>query len=384
MEFSEEAIGYLEEQGFDLDFLEYLAGFEFTGDVRAVPEGTPVFPDEPLVEVTAPVIQAQLLETMLINQISFQSLIATKAARMRDIVDRNNGDQPLVDFGSRRAHGTDAGMKAARASYIGGFAGTSNVAAGQKFGIPVFGTMAHSWIESFPTEKEAFEAYLDIYGEESILLVDTYDTLKGAELARDLCEERKLDIKGVRIDSGDLAELSKKVDSRTGLGVFVSSGLDEYKLKDFFERGGISAGFGVGTNLVTSSDAPKIEGVYKLVEVEREGRMQPVMKLSKGKSTFPGKKSVRRVFDNGSMRKDFLGLEGEDLDGEEILVDVFREGKLVYDAPYLEEIREKAIASLESVPLKYRRIEDPEHYPVNVGTELEEQKESLEEELESR
>jgi len=188
LSFDDRALEYLSEQEFDDAFLERLADFEFTGEVRGLPEGTLVFANEPLLEVTAPILQAQLLETVLINQIGYQSLIATKASRMRDVIDRTGNDQRLVDFGSRRAHGTDAGMKAARAAYIGGFNATSNVAAGEAFGIPVSGTMAHSWVQSFDRERDAFEAFVGEYGDDSVLLIDTYDTVRGAEIAKEVAE----------------------------------------------------------------------------------------------------------------------------------------------------------------------------------------------------
>lgn len=376
LEFSEEALDYLSKQGFDDDFLDWLSDFEFTGDVRAVPEGTPVFPNEPVVEVTAPIMQAQLLETLLINQVSFQSLIATKAARMYDLVFKYGDGQNLVDFGSRRAHGTDAGIKAARASYIGGFDGTSNVAAGEIFDIPVFGTMAHSWIQSFETELEAFEAYVDAYSEESILLIDTYDTLNGAKMAQQVADGRGVDIRGVRIDSGNLVELSRQVDERVDGGVFVSSGLDEYAIKEFLLEDGKAAGFGIGTNLVTSADAPKMEGVYKLVAVEEDSQMRPSMKLSAGKATYPGRKTLRRETDANFIR-DAVGVEGETLDGEELLVDVFSSGELVYDLPTLDEVREHAKNQLLKIPEPVKKLEDPVEYPVTISPELTETTENL-------
>ncbi len=382
LEFSPRAIEYLESEGFQEEFLDYLKEFEFTGDVRAVPEGTPVFPDEPLVEVEAPIMQAQLFETLLINQVAFQSLVATKAARMKDVVERKGGDQSLVDFGSRRAHGTDAGMKAARAAYIGGFDGTSNVAAGESFGIPVFGTMAHSWIESFDTEKEAFEAYIDEYGEDSVLLIDTYDTLEGAEKARELVEDAE-EIRGVRIDSGDLASLSGRVSEIVGeVGVFVSSGLDEYAIQEFFEEGGVASGFGVGTNLVTSEDAPKLEMVYKLVASGEE--LEPRMKLSEGKATWPGRKSVHRVEKDGVLERDVIAGRDEEVGGEEVMVQVFEDGERVRDLPPLEEVRERAEREKKKLPGGVREIRSPEGYPVQVSSELRRTKQELEEELSKR
>ena len=268
LSFEEEILDYLAGEGFGDGFLEYLSDLEFTGDIRAIPEGTPVFPDEPMIEVTAPLMEAQLLETALLNQIGYQSLVATKAARMRDVVRRFGDGQSLVDFGCRRAHGTDAGMKASRGAYLGGFDGTSNVAAGEAFDIPIVGTMAHSWIQSFDTEREAFEAFVEQYGEDSVLLVDTYDTVAGAELAMDVAHETDVDVSGVRIDSGDLAALSREVDEiiDDDTGLIVSSGMDEYAIREFFEDDGVATGFGPGTALTTTKDAPAIDVVYKLTD----------------------------------------------------------------------------------------------------------------------
>jgi len=383
LSFSERAIDYLAEQDFDAGFLAHLADLEFTGDVRAVPEGTPVFPNEPLVAVTAPLSQAQLLETLLINQVGFQSLIATKAARMREVVERHGDDQTLVDFGSRRAHGTDAGMKAARAAVVGGFDGTSNVAAGEAFDVPIYGTMAHSWVQSFPTEREAFETFVAEYGDESVLLIDTYDTVAGAETARAVADEMDVDLAGVRLDSGDLAALSQEVDAiLDDVDLFISSGMDEYKIREFLADGGVGHGFGPGTALVTSTDAPKVEGVYKLVAVERAGEMQPSMKLSPGKVTYPSAKSVRRVERDGTFERDTLALAAEDAPGEEQLVDVIRDGDVVYDVPTLPEIRERARRQRRKLPAGTRDLADPATYEVQVSDGLADETAALRERLE--
>ncbi|WP_265109960.1 nicotinate phosphoribosyltransferase [Halosolutus halophilus] len=385
LSFGERAIEYLTEQGFDDAFLSYLADFEFTGEVRALPEGTLVFPNEPLLEVTAPILQAQLLETALINQVGYQSLIATKASRMRDVIDREGDGQRLVDFGSRRAHGTDAAMKAARAAYIGGFDATSNVAAGEAFDIPVSGTMAHSWVQNFEHERDAFEAFVDEYGDESVLLIDTYDTVRGAEIAKDVAETREVDLRGVRLDSGDLPALSKAVDEVIPeIDQFISSGMDEYAIHEFFDRDGVGAGFGPGTALVTSTDAPKVEGVYKLVAVERDGEMQPSMKLSKGKVTYPGAKSVRRIESDGRYTGDVLGLRGEESPGEEQLVTVIEDGDRSYEIPALDEIRETAREQRQKLPEEHRRIEDPEPYDVRISDGLREETDELRATIESR
>lgn len=370
--FDERALSHLHGEDFPDEFLEYLAEFEFTGDVRAVPEGTPVFPNEPLLEITAPIDQAQLFETLLLNQIGFQSLIATKAARMRDTVRRHGDNQTLVDFGSRRAHGTDAGLKAARAAYIGGVDGTSNEAAGELFDIPVYGTMAHSWIQSFPTERAAFEAFVEVYGEESILLIDTYDTVAGAETAVEVARETGTDVRGVRLDSGDLASLSQEVRDMlpADMSVFVSSGVDEFFLREFFADGGVADGFGPGTALTTSKDAPTLNSVYKLVAVEEGDEMQPSMKLSEGKVTYPGAKSVRRVTVDDGFHRDVLARVDEDVDGRELLVDVFRDGANVYESPNLDDIRERALTTLQKLPVDVRDIKTPVEYPVDVSDGL--------------
>ncbi|WP_340101440.1 nicotinate phosphoribosyltransferase [Salinibaculum salinum] len=370
--FGERQLAHLREEGFPEAFLEYLSEFEFTGSVRAIPEGTAVFPNEPFIEVTAPIDQAQLFETLLINQVGFQSLIATKAARMRDVVRKHGDDQTLVDFGSRRAHGTDAGLKAARAAYAGGVDGTSNDAAGERFDIPVFGTMAHSWIQSFTSERDAFETFVDVYGEDSVLLVDTYDTIAGTETAIEVARETDVDVRGVRLDSGDLAALSQDVREMLpdGMDVFVSSGVDEFFLGEFFADGGVADGFGPGTALTTSKDAPTLNPVYKLVAVERDGEMQPSMKLSEGKVTYPGAKSIRRFSDDDGFHRDILARADEDVGGEELLVDVIRDGEFVYEFPTLDEIRDRTFETLERLPTDVRAIENPAEYPVDISDGL--------------
>jgi len=385
LSFSDRALEFLTEQGFDEGFLSQLASLEFTGEVRALPEGTLVFANEPMLEVTAPILQAQLLETVVINQIGFQTLIATKASRMRDVIDRYGDDQRLVDFGSRRSHGTDAGIKAARAAYVGGFDGTSNIAAGEAFDVPVFGTMAHSWVQSFESERDAFETFVDEHGADSILLIDTYDTVDGALIAMEVADETGVDIRGVRLDSGDLPALSKAVnDVAPELDQYISSGIDEYTIREFFDRDGVGAGFGPGTALVTSTDAPKVEGVYKLVAVERDGELQPSMKLSKGKVTYPGAKSVRRLESDGTYTEDVIGLRDESLPGEERLVTVIEDGTRVRDLPDLETIRATAQEHRRLLPEKHRRIEEPAPYDVRISDGLEAETDELRTTLEQR
>ncbi|ARS91066.1 nicotinate phosphoribosyltransferase [Natrarchaeobaculum aegyptiacum] len=384
LSFGPRAIDYLSELGFGERFLEHLSDLEFTGDVWALPEGTPVFGNEPMLEVTAPILQGQLLETIVINQLGYQTLVATKAGRMRDVIDRQGDGQSLVDFGSRRSHGTDAGIKAARAAYVGGFDGTSNVAAGELFDVPVFGTMAHSWVQSFATERAAFETYLAEHGEETILLIDTYDTVAGAELAADVADEMGLEIRGVRLDSGDLPALSKAVDEVCELDQYISSGIDEYAIRDFFDRDGVATGFGPGTALVTSTDAPKVEGVYKLVAVERDGEMHPTMKLSTGKVTYPHAKRVHRIEENGQYVGDVIGLRVESLPGENLLEPVIEDGERVADLPSLETSRDRANERRSNLPAPHRRIDDPEPYAVEISDGLERATEELRRDLEAK
>ncbi|MEM2687175.1 MAG: nicotinate phosphoribosyltransferase, partial [Thermoproteota archaeon] len=373
--FEKEELEFLEEKGFEKDFLKFLSRIRFTGDMWALPEGELVFQNEPIIRVTAPIIEAQFFETFMINTVNFQTLIATKASR---IVNAAKGRQ-VIDFGSRRAHGVDAGIKAARASYIGGCVGTSNVLAGKKYGIPVYGTMAHSYVEAFPSEKEAFKAWLKTWGTDTVLLVDTYDTLRGVRNAIEAVEELtgKKELKGVRMDSGDMLSLSKearRILDEAGFNstkIFVSSGLDEYVIEDYLSKGAQIDVFGVGSSLVTSDDAPKTDMVYKLVESEENGRLVPRMKIAEGeKATLPGAKQVYRVEENGKYVRDMVGLCDEDLEGERKLVQIFKNGRLVYKLPKLEEIREKARMELEKLPDEYKRIRSPEAYPVQVSERI--------------
>ncbi len=375
LSFPPELLDYLRDEGFPEATLAYLDDFEFTGDVWAVPEGTPVFPDAPILEVTAPIPQAQLLETLLINQVGLGSLAATKAARMVDVVERYGDEQPIVDFGSRRAQGVDAGLKVARAAYVGGFAGTSNVLAGHRFGIPTFGTMAHSWIQSFPDERTAFEAFVDSYGPDATLLVDTYDTMAGAALAADIAAESDVPVGGVRLDSGDLPALSREVaalfeERGVDLDVFVSSGLDEYAIREFFERDGQAAGFGVGTRLASLADTPNLDLVYKLAAVERDGEVRPSMKLSQGKTSYPGEKQVFRRTEDGEYVGDTLGVRGEDCPGEPLLSPVVEDGEVVVDPPSIDEIRERAATERRRLPRDVRALQAPATYPVETSDRL--------------
>ena len=378
VKFTDEQIAYLRKQGFDERFLAFLRTFKFTGDVYAVPEGSIVFPNEPLIRVTAPIIEAQLIETFLLNTINVQTMIATKASR---VVQAAKG-KSIIEFGLRREHGVDAGMKVARSSYIAGCQGTSNVLAGMAYDIPVFGTMAHSFIMSYEREIDAFRAFAKTFPAKSTLLIDTYDyragSKKAAVVAKEL-EKKGFKLVGVRLDSGDLAETSQKVRSlldAEGLDyviIFASGDLDEYKISELqIKRAKIDA-FGVGTKMGTSADYPYIDVIYKLCEtMNSKGKFSPIMKLSKDKNTLPGRKQVYRVTDEkGNYVKDIIALANEPPKGEPLLLKVMENGKLTYDQPSLKDIRDAAAANIAKLPAKYKQLTDAPQYPVELSQALE-------------
>ena len=377
IKFNEEQISYLREQGFDERFLAYLATFKFTGDVYAVPEGTVVFPNEPLIRITAPIIEAQLIETFLLNTVNLQTMIASKASR---VVQAAKGKE-VIEFGLRREHGIDAGMKVARSSYIAGCKGTSNVLAGMAFKIPVFGTMAHSFIMSYKKELDAFRSFAKTFPTKTTLLIDTYDDLAGAKKAVTVAKElakKGFKLVGVRLDSGDLAETSKKVrallDSKelNYVTIFASGDMDEYKISELLSKGAKIDAFGVGTKMGTSADYPYIDIIYKLSETTNtKGTFSPIMKLSKDKNTLPGRKQVYRFTDEeGNFVKDLITLVNEQSKGEPLLRKVMRNGKLTYAFPSLEEIRDTAAANLSHLPQKYKNLMDPLQYPVELSQNL--------------
>ncbi len=352
-------------------FFDYLRGFRFTGDLDAMPEGAVAFANEPLLRVTAPIIEAQLAETYLLSVVNFETLIATKASR---VVAAAQG-RAVVDFGSRRAHGPQAGLLAARAAYVGGCAGTSNVLAGREFGIPVFGTQAHSWVMSFDSEEEAFRSYFETFPEDTTLLLDTYDTLRAARRATALGPA----LRGVRLDSGDLALLSRRVRrilDAAGLArtrILASGDLNEHRIADLVRRRAPIDAFGVGTDLVTSRDAPALQGVYKLVELSLGGKSLPRLKESPEKETYPGCKQVFRVADaRGRCHHDVIGLADEAQEGEPLLAPVLRGGRLLRPLPSLAGSRERAAASLASFPQRSRRLRAPVPYPVLWSQRLQE------------
>lgn len=381
LSFPPEALEYLEGlRLFSREFLDYLEGFRFTGDVWAVPEGEVVFPPEPLLELRAPRIEAQIVETFLLNQMNFQTMIASKAAR---VVLAARG-RAVVDFSPRRDHGVDAALKAARSSYLAGCAGTSNVLAGQVYGIPVYGTMAHSYIMSFDDERSAFRAFARDFPQNVILLIDTYDTLQGARHAVEVAKElapQGVKVKAVRIDSGDLVRLSREVRrildevGLTDVKILLSGDLNEDKIERLLEEGAVADSFGVGTEMGTSYDAPALGGVYKLVEDERGYRI----KLSAGKATLPGRKQIWRVFDSqGVMCRDVLALAEEpppeEAEGARpLLAPVMRGGKRLEPPEPLPKIRERCLQNLERLPEPLKRLERPGdyEYPVRLSPRLE-------------
>jgi len=377
IKFTEGHLAYLKKQGFKEDFLDYLRGFRFTGDVWAVLEGTVAFPNEPLIRVTAPIIEAQLVATFLLNTVNLQSMIATKASR---VVHAAKG-KSVIEFGLRREPGIDAGMKVARSSYIAGCQGTSNVLAGQVYGIPVFGTMAHSFIMSYPKEIDAFRAFAKTFPNKSTLLIDTYNDISGAEKAAVVAKEleaKGFRLGGVRLDSGDLVQTSKKVrkilddQGLEYVKIFASGDLDEFKIEELLSKGARIDSFGVGTKMGTSADRPYLDVIYKLCEtMTADGSFSPIMKLSKDKITLPGRKQVYRFMDAaGNFEKDTIALADEKVQGEPLLVKVIEKGKLIYKFPSLGNIRATAAENLSKLPEEYKALTGAPVYPVELSRNL--------------
>lgn len=373
LSFPPEDLDWLRRSGrFSEDVISQLEKFRFTGDVYAMSEGTVFFPNEPILRVVAPLPEAQLVESRLINILHFQTLIASKAARHVLLAP---GKQ-LVDFGLRRAHGAEAGIMAARASYIAGYAGTATMSAGQLYGIPIFGTMAHSFIQAFDDEVSAFEAFAESRPEGLVLLIDTYDTEVAARKVVGLAPklaERGIKIHGVRLDSGDLAALAKSVRQILDEGglkdviIFASGGIDEAELEHFREAGAPIDGFGIGTSLTTSFDVPALDCAYKLQEYAGIGRR----KRSAGKATWPGRKQVWRSYDaDGRMSGDVLSVETDTQPGEQLIHLVMKNGRRVRPSPSLDEVRKHAAKNLAQLPEPLRRLEPDAQYPVEIGAAL--------------
>lgn len=353
--FTEEDIEFLRSTGkFKEDFLNYLKNFRFTGNLYAVDEGEIIFANEPIVQVEAPLIEAQIVETFLINTLQISILVATKALRCYSFA--NN--KILVDFGLRRAHGTDAGIIAARSSFIGGFNGTSNVLASKFFNIPCYGTMAHSFIMAHDNEEEAFENFATVYPDNTIFLVDTYNTLKGVENAIKVAKKFGIRVKGIRIDSGEIPVLVKearKILDSNGFRdtiILVSGGVNEYTIKDYIQDKHLPIdAFGVGTELVTSADLPYLDCAYKLVEYNGK----PTMKLSRKKITLSYKKQLYREYRNGIIFKDIVSHFDENYENAVKMLRLYiQNGKLVKSLPSLKEIREKTFINFKTLPSTFK------------------------------
>lgn len=401
LEFTDEDIEYLRGKKIFCDeFLEYLRNFEFTCDVWAVPEGTPIFPYEPLITVRGPVMQAQFVETMILLLVNHQSLIATKASR---IVRAAQG-RPIMEFGTRRSHSTTAAIYGARASYIGGCAGTACTIADEEFGTPALGTMAHSWVQMFPNEYEAFKTYTEIYPSNATLLVDTYNVLKsGVPAAIKVFKELDPPNKGIRIDSGDIAYLTKKARKMlddAGLEdckIVISNSLDEYIIRDVLLEGACIDSFGVGERLITSKSEPVFGGVYKLSALEVNGELIPKIKISENieKITNPGFKSVFRLFDKDTNRMlcDVITLDGETIPEQDeyeifdpnatwkkktitnyyvknLREQVFDKGRKVYNSPSIGEIKAYCASQLDAMWDEMKRFENPQTYYVDLSPKL--------------
>jgi nicotinate phosphoribosyltransferase len=348
------------------EFFDFLLDLRFTGDLFAVPEGTPVFANEPIAIIRAPLLEAQLVETYLLSTFAFQTLIASKAARCVLAAE----GRPVVEFGSRRAHSPAAGVLAGRAAYAAGCAGTSNTEAGMRFGIPVFGTTAHSWTMAFPTEEEAFRSIQKLLGESTVFLLDTYDTLEAARLTVRLGGP----LWGVRLDSGDLVALSRQVRrmlDEAGLRdakIFATNDLNEHRLAELVKCGSCFDAFGVGTALATSSDAPTLSAVYKLVELKRGGETTYTAKFSDEKSTLPGAKQIYRY-----PHYDMVALYSEcnaDFEGEPLIRPVISRGEMVTGLPTLEAVQKHAMASIAALPKALHSLDDAEPYPVEISPRL--------------
>ena len=357
-------------------WFDALRSLRFTGDVWAIPEGSVVFPQEPMLRVTGPAMEAQIAETFLLTSLAFQTSVASKAARLV----RAAGGRRVVDFGSRRAHGPQAGLLAARASFIGGCVATSNTAAAQQLGIPPVGTMAHSWIMAFEDEAEAFRKFAAVFGEQSTFLIDTYDTVEGARNAI-RCGARAASL---RLDSGDLVSLSKQVRELldqagwSDVQLFASGDLNEYKIAALVAANCPIDAFGVGTDLVTVADAPSLGVVYKLVEFEGTRNHTGRIKLSTGKRTYPGRKQVfREPGPNGKYARDVIGLEDEDLPGAQMLRKIVSQGSLVTPLPSLTQIQQRCHEEIDRLPEWLLSLDPVRLYPVQTSAMLEQEYERL-------
>ena len=374
LSFAPDEIAFLQKQptfqSVKPEFFDFLSRLRFTGTVWAVPEGTVVFAEEPLLRVTAPIIEAQVAETYLLAVLTYQTTVATKAARMTQVA----GGRGIVEFGTRRAHGPHAGLLAARASFIGGCLGTSNVLAGFELGIPTYGTLAHSWTMAFEEEAEAFRQFAQIYGPRTVLLVDTYDSVEGVRKAL----RQGLPFRGVRLDSGNFLEISRQVRKildaagRADAQILASGYLNEYVIEELVRQRAPIDLFGVGTDLVTSRDAPALSGIYKMVEIESGGHVRATAKFSESKISYPGTKQVFRfAASDGEYTRDVLGLASETFPAADALLEpVIEKGKLIRPLPALDRIQARAAENLARLPAPYRRLEAADAYPVEKSKAL--------------
>ncbi len=377
LHFEKDEIEYLKNlevfKNVDNDFFDYLLNLKFEGNLWAMDEGSLFFENEPVIRIEGRIVETQIVETALLNFITYNTLITTKASRIVYFSSIDGKKRNIVEFGARRAPSFLASIYAAYSSYIGGFDGTSNLYAGKVFNIPVFGTMAHSFVLSFEDELEAFKKYYDVFPDSTILLVDTFDTEKGVKKVKNVGKN----VRAIRIDSGNIIESSKKareILDRDGLnetGIFISGDLDEYKIFEIVENKSPVNGFGVGTKLVTNNDCPYLSTIYKLVEFENEGKIKKVGKLSEDKITYPGAKQVFRFEKNGYFKEDVVCEEGEKIEeGEKLLKKYIENGKVIRDVPGIEKIREYVKKQLEKLPEKYKKLKNPEKYPVEFSDKL--------------
>ena len=378
LRFSEEDIRYLKSLGFfSKEFLSYLKDFRFRGEVWAMPEGEVFFSEEPVIRMTGSIIETQLVESFLLNTVNLQVMLASKASRVVQAA----GNRSVFDFSLRRTHGADAGIKAARSSYLAGFSGTSNVLAGKLYAIPVAGTMAHSFVMAFDKEIDSFNAYSAVFPGRTILLVDTYSTPEGIRNAvktgLDL-KQKGFKLVGIRLDSGDIVALSRmarKMFDESGLDfvkIFASGDLDEFRIRDIIQKGGCVDTFGVGTHMGVSIDAPSLDIIYKISEVSNDlGGFLPTMKLSMGKRTNPGRKQVFRARDKKGMYvKDVIALEKESVGGKPLLVKVMEKGKITRPVLSLERARSYLRGELVKFPRSLKKIDGRYRYPVEISPQL--------------
>ncbi len=381
LRFRSEELEYLRSlphfQNVPAEFFDFLANLRFTGDLFAVPEGTPIFANEPIAVIRAPLLEAQLVETYLLSTFAFQSMVASKAARCVIAAE----GRPVIEFGSRRAHGPDAGILAGRAAYLAGCSGTSNAEAGMRFGIPVFGTAAHSWTMAFATEEESFRALQRLLGDATVFLVDTYDTLEGTRLATRLGRP----LWGVRLDSGDLVTLSREVRrilDNAGLHeakIFATNDLDEHRLAELVRSGAPFDAFGVGTRLATSFDAPALSAVYKLVELKRDGTLHYAAKFSDEKSTLPGAKQIYRYADH-----DVVALYSEcntDFQGTPLVRPVISNGEVIEPSPPLHKLRADTQSAVAALPKRLHSLSESAPYSVEFSPHLLQLADSLRQEF---